>query len=529
MITNWYQHLSIAHKLRMCFMVLAIACLVFFSEIYIYQGTTSLKASVLAETVNTANLTGSRHAASLRLNSPNFAAEALQELGRNERYNRICLYDDTGRLFTYFVQKNVRCQASIALHTNGMFEELARYENANVTVQRNIIADGILIGAILIERTQSVVTDYVREQLQLILFIGIGTLLVAYMIANRLQRHFSQRVYNVVQMAESAASSEFHQPIWHNYGDEFGKFINALNRVIERMECQLMETKSELAQEREKNQKLSENYHLTVRKLDERVDQFIDSLDGLHLFHSLIKARQLGNNVDSYISYGHDLLEGFDFCAVNMQSFIRSTKIYGESINSAPIKLDLHASLKAFCHKVTAAVPFMDCNDRQLNAFNNRQIVVHQAVWDEMLEILCNLYAVFAAYIQFSPQLSLTLTEEKVLVITLGEKFEGRYGHANKILSFKKPEPIVDRSAKNSRDFEEASDPDGLEASADFLDEEYLRAPDLYFILDSIKYLANASHIPVHYAFASKRFVITMHLTALLSNNLPASMLDSSA
>lgn len=226
---NW----SIRHKLTGLFVAMACISVV---TVLISIGTfdlLGLRRSMVRNLSMLAEVLGNNSAAALTFQDPDGARKVLQALQAEPSVTAACIYTDDGKPFATYVRRGmgVRTTPPSAQSPTTIFEP------GRLILVRRISFSGETIGTIYIESDLQPLYARLREYGVATVGTALIALLLALLIAPRLQRPISGPVIQLVRTTESIskqADYSIRAKLPNN--DEFGMLVSAYNEMLDQIE-----------------------------------------------------------------------------------------------------------------------------------------------------------------------------------------------------------------------------------------------------------------------------------------------------
>jgi PAS domain S-box-containing protein len=226
------RDMSIRHKLQgIVLAACAVALLVASAAFTLYDRSTSLAAKT-ADLVASAKMIGSNSTAALTFHDAKSAREILSALQAKQHVRNVCIYDGNGQVFAKYTRDATRAGNCPAAEKDG-----SKVVGEDLMLFQGIALDGDPIGTIYLEADLEDLHDRLLRFMAIDIVVLLGSLVVAYLLAYRLQRVISEPIR---ELAETASAVSAHE----NYSiravkrsqDEIGVLFEQFNGMLDRIQ-----------------------------------------------------------------------------------------------------------------------------------------------------------------------------------------------------------------------------------------------------------------------------------------------------
>jgi len=261
-MTNFFHIKSIKNKLMLIIMsvsligLLTVGSSILIREVIVLQDIQERDLEVLAKMVmdNTS--------AYLAFDDANGATMSLASLKAKKQITRAVLFDRQGQLFAAYPQTLHDALASSDI------EQYRRSEQTAFLVREEVRIDGELMGYLSLESDASLIDEFIAGAVNgLLLILSVGVL-IAYLLAARLQKIISEPVEHLTRTASDISSQKnYTLRAEKESEDEIGILTDEFNNMLTQLEA--------------RNNELIESQHRFREVIEQSVDAlFIFTSDG---------------------------------------------------------------------------------------------------------------------------------------------------------------------------------------------------------------------------------------------------------
>ena len=189
------------------------------------------------ELTSLARLIGDRSSAALIFLDNKTATENLNSFSNLEQIGSACLFNDRGELFAQF--KHAVIKVDDCTIQKPISQNFVVIKGNTERVQVPVIANGELIGAVQINSTAAPLLNRMAAQTLSLAIAMTGALIVAILLAIRLQRLISNPLAQVRDVANAIVQSKDYTLRAPNLGEyEIGQLSSAFNSMLQTIENQ---------------------------------------------------------------------------------------------------------------------------------------------------------------------------------------------------------------------------------------------------------------------------------------------------
>ena len=233
-----FRDWSIRRKLTGLFMAMAFITAVTVSVSIGAFDLLGLEKSMTRNLSILADVLGRNSAAALTFQDAETAHHVLEALQSEPSVTAACIYNDHGKPFATYVRRGRNAGfVPPPAHTPA-----TAFKADHLFLFRTIVFSGETIGSIYIESDLQPLRSRLREYCLAILAAALLTLLLAFLIAPRLQRPISRPLIQLTRTAEAiskAADYAIRAELHSN--DEFGMLGSAFNQMLDQIEMRNLE------------------------------------------------------------------------------------------------------------------------------------------------------------------------------------------------------------------------------------------------------------------------------------------------
>jgi two-component system, NtrC family, sensor kinase len=228
---RFLRNLPIQRKLMAIAMVssgvaLGLACVGFAS----YDAVT-FRRGLVQELSTTALLAGANSAAGLTFGDSDSVEQTLRTLEADPHIIRAAVYGGKGNLFASFRRSALESDAPSRLENAGH-----RFLDDRLDLWEPIVLDGETIGTILVVHDLDEVRDRLVRYAAIVGVLLVGSSLVAFAVAAKLQRIISGPLSDLARTAASVAEEKnFSLRAVKHGDDELGQLIDGFNAMLEQI------------------------------------------------------------------------------------------------------------------------------------------------------------------------------------------------------------------------------------------------------------------------------------------------------
>lgn len=196
-----------------------------------------IKRSMSEEVATTAKLLGDRSTAALEFFDAELARENLQSLQYSPDMVLACIYQKDGSFFAEYsavLQELSGCASTWSAIPSGTY-----YSEGFLHVGMPIESMGDTQGYIYIRSSLNKIEKHIWEQLSTTILMVLAAAAIAYWLSSRLQRHISDPLVKVAEIAAMVElKSDYSIRAPGNGADELGRLVRAFNSMLDTIEEQ---------------------------------------------------------------------------------------------------------------------------------------------------------------------------------------------------------------------------------------------------------------------------------------------------
>jgi two-component system, sensor histidine kinase and response regulator len=211
-------------------LALLLACAAFISyDSYTFRIAKVQDVATLAEII------GSNSTGALTYQDANSAREVLSALRSKKQISEACIYDRQGQVFA----KYQRDGGAAEFAPPPAQEVVNLFQDQHLILFRNIVLTGDKIGTVYVRYDLSEVQERHRQYGVMMVVVGLGSLLVAFLLSFLLQRSISEPIRKLAQVTRTVSAEKDYsiRAVKHNE-DEIGELIEGFNRMLDQIQFQ---------------------------------------------------------------------------------------------------------------------------------------------------------------------------------------------------------------------------------------------------------------------------------------------------
>lgn len=231
------KDVPIQRKLMSVILLTCSIVLFFICSAYIIFEYYSFK-KILKNNVSTLGVViASNSSAALAFESPEDATEILAALKGNQHIVAACLYDKGNNIFARYISGNSSASLPAKPLSKGYFFESGRLVGFEPVIQANE-----RLGTLFIQSDLKAMYAQLRHFILIAVLLILGSLVVAYLLSNLLQKSISQPILALEQTAKVISGSRDYSIRAVKAGeDEIGSLTNTFNEMLAQIEFQNLE------------------------------------------------------------------------------------------------------------------------------------------------------------------------------------------------------------------------------------------------------------------------------------------------
>lgn len=224
-----FGDLSIRQKLTLNVLVTSLAALVIAAGGFMTYDRVTFQKKMVHDVGTLAEIIGMNSTAALAFADPDAAQETLFALGKEPRIEEAAIYTTDGQVFATYS----RGEGTSGFRPPAVRKASHEFGEGALVMYRDIVSYGERVGTIYL---RSDLTE-MRERQQAYLLLGLGTALVAALVAlllgSRLQRAISGPLTELAQSAEAVAGGDLRIHVEVDSCDEIGVLARAFNEMAQ--------------------------------------------------------------------------------------------------------------------------------------------------------------------------------------------------------------------------------------------------------------------------------------------------------
>jgi len=224
------KNISIRHKHTLIIMLTSSVVLLLACAAFVAYDRVVFRKELIEDVSILADVIGENCAAAIDFNDPKAAAGTLTALRANDNIISACVYSSDGAVFAIY-QRDATSAAFVPPATSTASK--AEFTEGQLHVFRPITQRGELTGSIF------VASDLKAGSARLIRYVGIVglvflvSLLLAFLLSNRLQRLISGPILQLAQVARSVAQDKnYAVRATKESNDELGQLVEGFNEML---------------------------------------------------------------------------------------------------------------------------------------------------------------------------------------------------------------------------------------------------------------------------------------------------------
>jgi PAS domain S-box-containing protein len=331
------KDIPIQRKLMSVMMLTCFAVLVLMVSAYVILEYYSFRKTEQNNVLTLGKVIASNSSAVLAFDSPEDAIEILNGLRANPHIVEACLYDIDGKIFAKYPANAPSANFPSAPQPEGY-----RFEEGNIIGFNAVRQEDKLLGTLYLKSDLQAMYAQLRHYGFIGLFLIIGSLIVAYILSELLQKSISEPILALEQTAKVISENRDYSVRAAQYGkDEVGALTNAFNQMLTQIQDQNLKIIS-----------FNQNLELKVNERTQALQQqkdFIEtiinsSVDLVAVFDKDLNYIMLNKRADDYYEQkrehiiGKNILEVFPKIENSPMFNDLKRALKGESVHDARYK-----------------------------------------------------------------------------------------------------------------------------------------------------------------------------------------------
>jgi two-component system sensor histidine kinase/response regulator len=227
--------LSIRSKLTLMIMAASSLALLLACAAFISYDSYTFRIAKVQDVATLAEIIGSNSTGALTYQDANSAREVLSALRSKKQISEACIYDRQGQVFA----KYQRDGGAAEFAPPPAQEVVNLFQDQHLILFRNIVLTGDKIGTVYVRYDLSEVQERHRQYGVMMVVVGLGSLLVAFLLSFLLQRSISEPIRKLAQVTRTVSAEKDYsiRAVKHNE-DEIGELIEGFNRMLDQIQFQ---------------------------------------------------------------------------------------------------------------------------------------------------------------------------------------------------------------------------------------------------------------------------------------------------
>ena len=223
-----FSAVSISRKLTVlimsaCTLVLLLACCAFITyDRYVFR------QSKVEDTATLAKIIGSNSTAALTYQDFNSATEILNALGSKKQISEALIFDRKGNVFARYLRSTVD-QIAVTFQLGDAYE----FSHGHLALFKLIVLGGETIGTVYVRDDLSDWTERLKHYQEMLLIVGLGSLLASFLLASRLQKLISGPIVELANITRTVSvAKDYTIRAVRRSNDEVGELIDGFNTML---------------------------------------------------------------------------------------------------------------------------------------------------------------------------------------------------------------------------------------------------------------------------------------------------------
>jgi PAS domain S-box-containing protein len=230
---RFVRQLRLRSKLILISLLTSAAALLLASAGFIANELQTFKDELNSRVASAAQMIGYNSASALSFNDAASAEETMEGLSAEPRIRTACIFDRDGAVFAVYPKD----RPATDFHRGLITGPSERFVDGHLEVVRPIAVDGEVVGHIFIRAGLDSMNERLVRYAQIVLVVLVAALLVAYLIASRLQRLISAPVSDLAAIASRVATHRDYSVRAPPAGDdEIGRLVAGFNEMLSQIQ-----------------------------------------------------------------------------------------------------------------------------------------------------------------------------------------------------------------------------------------------------------------------------------------------------
>ncbi len=233
-----FNNFSIRTKLILLLSLSSVIALSISMITFSYSIFSSQKHDTIENLTQLARISSENITASLTFDDEMSAKSTLQHLSINKNIQMVIVYDSQNKLFASYVSPSNSFKFEKKL-LNPLDKIEKYFDWKRISVIVPIILSEKIIGHLKIISDTEQLTLKIIQKLQMMILIGILTLMILVLLAFRVHKVFTRPIFDLINIMDSVAkSNRYDMNIEYENKDEFKHLYNGFSNMLSMVEAQ---------------------------------------------------------------------------------------------------------------------------------------------------------------------------------------------------------------------------------------------------------------------------------------------------
>ena len=230
---HWYRDLSIRQKLQGIVMIACGVALFVATAVFTFYDRTTFLHAKTNDLIASAKMVGSNSTGALTFRDARTGREILDALQARQHVSSACIYDSDGKVFATYSRDPTQVGFCPPPAQGAGGTVVARH----MVIFQNIVLNGDSIGTIFIEEDLQDLNDRMIRFLAIDFIVLLGSLAIAFLLSDRLQRTISVPIRELAATASSVSAHEnYSVRAVSTSGGEIGVLFDQFNSMLARIQ-----------------------------------------------------------------------------------------------------------------------------------------------------------------------------------------------------------------------------------------------------------------------------------------------------
>ncbi len=386
-----FANLPVKSKLMFIILSVTIVCMFVTVIAFSTSGIINIKKQMRDELAITGTIISNRINAALVFNNNSVALETLNALSANSAIRLACVYDMKSNIFAKYYAGNSTNTSCPAITSPRMFftkDRLKLYREINDNFDQS------LIGILYIESDLSKISSYIVKQTIIALSILLLSLVIAYILARKLQNIISQPISMLITQNGDVGKYIKQDSLYYTSSNELTKLEYLISSMCKHMNFLEHEVLK-------RNKELNEVIKNSVSTFNYLSHELRQPLESTLAFGDIISSRAIGEIDPEYVSYYNDVyLNVFYYYGIIndtmgfYKNHLRSSKESRHAIGPHELFLEIMAEIKADAPEFLENINL----NYQISCYENQEFTLDRVI---IKEIMHNMVFVYSKYTKF--------------------------------------------------------------------------------------------------------------------------------